>query len=90
MRRRMGRLETRQMAWTLAKLAVAGAALAAVCLLGRSFLLDGFDYFSIPEKIGSLFSVILAGGVAFFGASYLARIEEMQEAVGLAVRKFRR
>ncbi len=89
MQRRMGQLETRQMAMTLAKLAVAGAALAATCLLGRSLLLHGYDYFSLPEKAGSLFSVILAGGAAFFGASYLTRIEEMQEAVAMVTRRFR-
>ena len=89
MHRRLGRLESRQMAATLAKLAVAGAALAATCLLGRRTLLDGFDYFSFPEKAGGLFSVIFAGGVAFFAVSYLARIEEMHEAVGLFARKFR-
>ena len=68
MRRRMGQLETRQMAATLAKLAVAGGALAGACLLGRWALLDGFDYFSLVEKAGSLFTVIAAGGAAFFGA----------------------
>ncbi len=89
MSRRVGQLETRQNVLTLAKLAVAGAALAAVCLLGRWLVLDGFDYFPLPEKMGGLFSVILAGGLAFFGVSYLARIEEMQEAVGMFARKFR-
>ena len=90
MHRRVGRLETRQMAATLGKLAVAGAVLAAICLLGRAVLLDGFDYFSLPEKAGALFSVIVVGGLAFFGVSYLARIEEMQEAVGMFARRFRR
>ena len=52
--------------------------------------MNGFDYFSIPEKAGSLFSVIAAGGIAFFGVSYLTGIEEMQEAVGMVTRKFRR
>ncbi len=89
MRQRTGTLETRQLAWTMGKLACAGAVLAAVCLLGNRFILNGFDYFSLPEKAGGLFSVIVAGGVAFFGVSYLARIEEMQEAVGLVARKFR-
>ena len=52
MSRRVGPLETRQNVLTLAKLAVAGGVLAATCLLGRWFLLDGFDYFSLPEKNG--------------------------------------
>ena len=90
MHRRLGRLETRQMAATLAKLAVAGGALAAVCVLGRTQLLEGYDYFSLPEKAGSLFSVILAGGATFFGASYLLRIEEMQEALSVFARRIRR
>ena len=35
---------------TLSKLAAAGGALAAVCLLGERVLLRGFDYFTFVEK----------------------------------------
>ena len=90
MLRRTKTLESRLMAVTLGKLAIAGAALAAVCLLGKQVLLSGFDYFSFVEKAGGLFSVILLAAGAFFGVCYLTRLEEMHEAIGIFSRKFRR
>ena len=90
MRRRTGTLETRQLAWTTGKLAVAGAALAAVCLLGDWLLLDGYDYFTLVEKCGSLLTVMALAAGAFFGMCYLLRVEEMREAVGLVERRLKR
>ncbi len=85
MRRRTGTLETRQMAWTMGKLAGAGAVLAAVCLLGDRFILEGFDYFTVLEKCGSLLTVVGLGAAAFFAVCYFLRLDEMQEAVGIVL-----
>lgn len=90
MQRKVGSLETRQMGETLGKLAVAGTALAAVCLIGDRVLLRGFDYFSLVEKATGLFTVIALAGAAFFGVCYLLRLEEMDEAVEIFARKLRR
>ncbi len=90
MRRRTGTLETRQMTVTLGKLAVAGAALAAVCVVGNRLLLRGFDYFTLPEKAVGLFTVIGVAAAAFFGICYLLRLEEMQEAAAIFSRKLGR
>ena len=90
MLRRTGTLETRMLAITLGKLAVAGGALAAVCLLSERVLLRGFDYFAFVEKAFGLFTVIVLAAGAFFGACYLMKLEEMEEAVGLFARKLRR
>ncbi len=90
MRRRVGQLETRLMAATLAKLTVAGALLAAVCLLSQRYVMADFYHFNLARRCGSLFGTIGAGALVFFGACYLLRLEEMQEAVGLFARRFRR
>ena len=50
MQRRMGRLETRQMARTLGKLAVAGALLALVCLAGQHYAMPDFFHLGVADK----------------------------------------
>jgi putative peptidoglycan lipid II flippase len=90
MRRLTGKLETRLMIPTLAKLALAGAALAMVCLLGRSYLLAGFYHFTFGHRCWSLLATIGAGGLVFFAACYVLRLSEMQEAVEIFSRKFSR
>lgn len=90
MQRRTGSLESRQMVVTMCKLTVAGLALATVCLLGNRVLLHGFDYFSVPEQIAGLFTVVGVGAAAFFGVCHLLQLEEMDEAVGIFTRKLRR
>ena len=90
MRRRTGTLDTRQMAVSLGKLAVAGAFLAFVCLFGQAVILRGYDYFTFPEKVVGLFGVIGGAGAVFFGACYLMGLEEMHEAIGIFSRKWKR
>ena len=62
MQRRTGSLGTPQLVVTLGKLAAASGVLAAICLLGDHVLLRGFDYFSVLEKVGGLFTVIALAG----------------------------
>jgi putative peptidoglycan lipid II flippase len=90
MRRRTGRLETGHLFSMLARLAVAGAMLAAVCLLGQRYLLDGFGQFTLPWKCITLFGVIGMAAAVFFAACYLLRINEMRDAVGVVESKLRR
>ena len=90
MRRRVGAMEARLMASTLGKLAVAGALLAATCLLAQRYAMGDFYHFGLAHRCASLLGTIVAGAAVFFGACYLLRLDEMQEAVGLFARRFRR
>jgi putative peptidoglycan lipid II flippase len=90
MRRRVGRLETRQLTASLLKIGLATALLAAVCLAGQHFLLGGFLHMGIGGKAIRLLAVIGAGGVVFFVACHALGLGEMQEVVGIFTRKFRR
>ena len=90
MRRRVGQLETRLMAVTLAKLTVAGGLLGGVCLGAQSVVLGGFYHFGLARRCISLFGTIGVAAVVFFGACYILRLEEMHEAVSLLGRRFRK
>jgi putative peptidoglycan lipid II flippase len=90
MRRLTGRLETRLLIPTLAKLTVAAALLATVCVLGRLYLMHDFYHFTFGHRCVSLLSTIGMGGLVFFAACYTLRLGEMQEAVAIFSRKFRR
>ncbi len=86
--RRMKRLETRQMFFTVIKILSASAFLAGVCVLGDRYVLAGFENFSLPGKCARLFVVIAAAGGVFFAVCYVLRLEEMREAFALVERKF--
>lgn len=90
MRRRTQQLETAALFSMLARLALAAGTLAAVCLLGQSFLLKDLGRAHLLSQCARLGTVIGAGAAVFFGACYLLRIEEMREAVALVERKLRR
>lgn len=90
MRRRTQRMETGVMASMLARLALAGSALAAVCVLGLRTVLAGYEHQHVLGQ-GWRLGMVIGGGVAvFFGACYVLRIEEMREATDLIARKLRR
>ncbi len=82
MRRYAGRLETRIMLVALAKLLVAGALLAAICLAARHFL-PFSEAGSTWERAASLLPTIGVGAGAFFGAAYLLRVAEVRDVVQL-------
>ena len=82
MRRYAGRLETRMMLTALAKLLVAGALLAAICLAARRFL-PFAEAGSTWERAVSLLPTIAIGAGAFFGAAYLLRVAEVRDVVEL-------
>ena len=90
MQRRLGHLETRHMARTLGKLALASALLALVCLAGQHYAMRDFFHVGVARKCLTLFGVIGAGALAFFAACHALRLEEMREAVGLFARRLRR
>ena len=81
MRRYAGRLETGAMLKTLAKLLVAGALLAGICLLAQHFLFVAGVQISGWRKLFSLALTIAVGGAAFFGAAYVLHVAELRDVV---------
>ena len=90
MRRQVRRLETRQMIVTLAKLAVAGAALALVCWAGQTWLLTPAGHHGLLIRASLLIACISAAGAVFFSVALLLRIEELDDVAALAKRKLGR
>ncbi len=87
MHRQVHRLETRQMTATLAKLAVAGAALAAVCWAALHWALPLAAGTVLPVRAGALLATIAVAGAVFFAVAYLLRIEELDDVAALVRRK---
>ena len=90
MHRHVQRLETRQMASTLAKLAVAGAALWAVCWAAMQWALPVAAHMVLVMRAAALFAVIGVAGAAFFAVAFLLRIEELDDVAAMAKRKLGR
>lgn len=83
MRRYTGRLETGAMIKTLAKLLVAGALLAAICLLAQQFIFLSPVGMSVWRKLFGVLLTIAVGGATFFGAAYLLHVAELRDVVAL-------
>ena len=90
MRRHTGRLESRQMAATLGKLAVAGAVLGAVCWAALAWVLPAAAQAGVVVKAGALGVTIAAAGAAFFAVAFMLRIEELDDVAAMARRKLGR
>ena len=90
MRRHVERLETRQMAATLVKLAAAGAALGAVCWAALRWVLPVAAHAGVVGKAGALFATIGVAGAAFFAVAFMLRIEELDDVAAMARRKLGR
>jgi putative peptidoglycan lipid II flippase len=90
MRRLSGRLETGLMIRTLAKLLIAGALLAAICLVAQHFIFfSNVDATSL-RKVCGLVGTIAVGGAAFFGVAYLLHVAELRDVVLLVRGRFSR
>jgi putative peptidoglycan lipid II flippase len=89
MRRHTGRLETGLLFTTLAKVFVAGAALAGICWLALDFLFGRGDLSPWAKAI-DLVITIGVGMVTFFGTAFLLRVHEVRDVVDLLRRRFGR
>jgi putative peptidoglycan lipid II flippase len=87
MHRETKRLETRQMAVTLAKLAVAGIALAAVCWLAQTRVFVHSADFGFLIRALALGVTITVAAVAFFSTAMLLGIEELDDLRAVVLRK---
>src|SRR5256886_3667072 len=73
MRHYAGRLETGAMIKTLAKLLVAGALLAGICLLAQHFIFTATGATTWRKAFG-LLATIAVGSAALFGAAYVLHV----------------
>jgi putative peptidoglycan lipid II flippase len=87
MRHYAGRLETGAMIKTLAKLLVAGALLAGICLLAQQFIFAPTGL-TAWRKVFGLLVTIAVGSAAFFGAAYVLHVSELRDVVQLVRGRF--
>ena len=90
MRRAAGGMQTAALAGSFARILVAGAGLAAVCIAGLHWLGPWLHGASLLDRAWSLLAVIGAGAVVYFGLCALLRVEEARDAVELLRRKISR
>jgi putative peptidoglycan lipid II flippase len=90
MRHYTGRLETGAMIRTLAKLLVAGALLAAICLLAQYLGAFPAAASTTWQRIAVLLPTIAVGAAGFFGTAYVLNVAEVRDVVELVRGRFSR
>ena len=90
MRGELGGLESRRMLTTLAKIGLAGGALAAVCAASRHWLLADWATEALGNKILVLALTIVAAGGVYLLLAALLRVEELTSVFAAIRRRFRR
>jgi putative peptidoglycan lipid II flippase len=90
MYRQLGGLESGRMLVLLGKVAIAGAALAAVCAVSTHWLLSDWATQSFLRKAGALFATVTVAGLAFLGVGAALRIAELNELIDAVSRRLRR
>lgn len=83
-------LESRQMLVTLAKIGVAGGALALVCWAADVTLLARWMQMQFPVRLAALLATIAAAGGAFFLTAWILKIDEVEDVMKIVKRKFSR
>jgi putative peptidoglycan lipid II flippase len=77
MRRQLGGLESRRLLGSLTRIALAGAALAAVCAASSHWMLADWATQSLWRKSLALFGTVLAGAGVFVGCAALLEVDEL-------------
>jgi putative peptidoglycan lipid II flippase len=90
MRRHLNGLESRRMLVMLGKIAVAAAAMAAVCAASSRWLMADWATQSFLIKLGVLLGTIIVGAVVFAGCGAALHIEEIKELQAAVKRRLRR
>ena len=90
MRRELRRFETRALGLLVVKLLLAAAVLAACCWAGNHWLLAHWSVQRFWPKLLGLLATIAVGAFAFFACAAALRIEELDEILAAAKRRFRR
>jgi putative peptidoglycan lipid II flippase len=87
MRAHLKGLESASMLAALARILLAAALMAGVCLLGASQISEQWALLGLPMRIFQLSCIIGAAALVFFGAAALLRVGEMRELVAVLRRK---
>src|SRR5205809_400209 len=82
-------LESRRMFAGLAKICLAGLLLALICWLANYWWLDAWEHLRFFEKLFALFATILVSAAAFFGVTFLLRVDEVRNVFDLVKRRLR-
>jgi putative peptidoglycan lipid II flippase len=90
MRGQLGRLESRAMLALLARVALASAALLAICWTGAHFLLADWAVQPFWPKCASLALIIGVGAAVFFACANALAIAEVHDIVAAVRRRLRR
>jgi putative peptidoglycan lipid II flippase len=90
MRRHAVRLETRALLFTIVRLAIAGMALALVCLGAQWMFFQSLQSLRIWQKAIEVVVTVALGGAVFFGAAYLLHVAELRDVVVLIRSRFSR
>jgi putative peptidoglycan lipid II flippase len=90
MRAQLKGLESRRLLLLLAKVAVAGAALVAVCAASSHWLLADWRVQSLWIKLPALLATVAAGAAAFAACGVLLHIEELKDLGEALKRRLRR
>jgi len=90
MRRHLHGLESRRMLKMLAKVAVASAALVAVCAASSHWLLADWATQAFLRKLGELLGTVIVGAAVFAGCGVALHIEELKELQRAVKRRLRR
>jgi putative peptidoglycan lipid II flippase len=83
-------LETRRMLNGLTRIVLAGILLTLICWAANHWWLHAWDQMRLLQKLLALFTTILIGVAAFFGAAFLFHVEEVRDVLELAKRKLNR
>jgi putative peptidoglycan lipid II flippase len=90
MSRHLHGLESRRMLVMLAKVAVAAAALVAVCAASSHWLLADWATQPFLRKLGALLATVIVGAAVFAGCGVALHIEELKELQSAVKRRLRR
>ncbi len=87
MRKRVKRLNGRDIFLSFMKIAAASAVLSAVCYASYRFLIDEFGAATLSLRLVEAFVPIALGGIAFVIVAKLLRVTELEQAFGMVRRK---
>jgi putative peptidoglycan lipid II flippase len=90
MRKRIQRLNGREIIFSFLKIAAASAVLSAVCYATYHFLLGRYGSAGLSIRLAEAFVPIALGGLAFILVAKLLRVREMEQLFGMFKRKFAR
>ena len=90
MRKFVGDIGSRELLELLAKLTLAGAALAAVCLTAMHYVFQDPGHLPLWLRAGGLLATCAVAGAVYFLTATLLQVSEARDALALVTRRLRR